>query len=172
MRKAFTLMEVNLALMVMAVGTLALVSLYTFGYRENRQSIEDVSATGVADSVLGSLTLMLASTNVTWSDWQKIPEKSPANGWEDYYDFENGKMRSVSGKAEAAYDAIKGQIGGSVDGGSAPGIDIPDGMTAGLVITRSGDLATIGFRLSKRPGELMSQPIFYTEVHFQGDPTK
>ena len=172
MRKAFTLMEVNLALMVMAVGTLALVSLYTFGYRENRQSIEDVSATGVADSVLGSLTLMLSSTNVTWSMWQSLPNKSPENGWQDYYDFENGKMRSVAGKAEAAYNAIKEKLGGKTDGGSAPGIDIPSGMTAGLVVTKSGDLATIGFRLSKRPGELMSQPIFYTEVHFQGDPTK
>ena len=37
-RHAFTLIEVNLAMFVMAVGTLGLVSLYSLGYRENQQS--------------------------------------------------------------------------------------------------------------------------------------
>ena len=43
-RQGFTLMEVNLAMFVMAVGTLGLVSLYSFGYRENQQSKDDVKA--------------------------------------------------------------------------------------------------------------------------------
>ena len=38
MKKAFTLIEVNLAIMVMAVGVLGIISLYAFGFREERQS--------------------------------------------------------------------------------------------------------------------------------------
>ena len=48
-RRGFTLIEVNLAMFVMAVGTLGLVSLYSLGYRENQQSNEDVQAAAVAD---------------------------------------------------------------------------------------------------------------------------
>ena len=28
---------------------------------------------------------------------------------------------------------------------------------------------SISFRMSRRPGALMGAPIYYTEVHFQGD---
>jgi hypothetical protein len=28
---------------------------------------------------------------------------------------------------------------------------------------------SISFRMSRRPGALMTAPIYYTEVHFQGD---
>ena len=52
MRKAFTLIEVNLAMLVMAGGILSIVGLYAFGFRENRQSREDVAATALADSVM------------------------------------------------------------------------------------------------------------------------
>ena len=41
LRKAFTLMEVNLAILIMAGGVLSVVSLFALGYRENRQSREE-----------------------------------------------------------------------------------------------------------------------------------
>ena len=44
LRKAFTLMEVNLAILIMAGGVLSVVSLFALGYRENRQSREDVAS--------------------------------------------------------------------------------------------------------------------------------
>ena len=30
----------------------------------------------------------------------------------------------------------------------------------------------IAFRATKQPGMLLAMPIYYTEVHFQGDPDK
>ena len=48
MKRAFTLMEVNLAIMIMAGGILSILGLYSLGYRENSQSREDVAATAKA----------------------------------------------------------------------------------------------------------------------------
>ena len=41
---AFTLIEVNLAMLIMAGGILSVVGLYALGFRENRQGREDVAA--------------------------------------------------------------------------------------------------------------------------------
>ena len=43
-KSGFSLMEVNLAVFIMATGVLAMVSLYPLAYRENSQSVEDVKA--------------------------------------------------------------------------------------------------------------------------------
>ena len=43
-KKGFTLVEVNLAIFIMAVGVLSMCGLYSLGYRENRQSVEDVAS--------------------------------------------------------------------------------------------------------------------------------
>ena len=175
LRKAFTLMEVNLAMMVMAVGTLGLVSLYTFGYRENRQSVEDVKATGVAEKILGSLELALSSTKIKWSEWKALPQLLPAGselsgGWAAYYDFQNGGMRSTSTTGQSVYQKLVGisdiNVGGYDD----------QNMYTALVVSKGGDdnsrRLTIALRASNRNGDLMGQPIYYTEVVFQGDPTK
>ena len=58
-RAAFTLMEVNLAIFIMAVGVLAMTSLYPLGFRESQQARDDVRAAVVADDVLGQLTAAL-----------------------------------------------------------------------------------------------------------------
>ena len=44
LQRAFTLIEVNLAIFIMAGGVLAMISLYSFGFRESRQSREDVAS--------------------------------------------------------------------------------------------------------------------------------
>jgi len=41
-----------------------------------------------------------------------------------------------------------------------------------LVATRRGATISLAFRASRRIDQLMSQPICYTEVHFQGDPNQ
>ena len=61
-RAAFTLMEVNLAIFIMAVGVLAMTSLYPLGFRESQQSRDDVRAAVAADEVLGKL---ISTTLVT-----------------------------------------------------------------------------------------------------------
>ena len=49
-KKAFTLIEVNLAIFIMAGGVLAMISLYSLGFRESRQSREDVASSAMADA--------------------------------------------------------------------------------------------------------------------------
>ena len=71
-RFGFTLVEVNLAIFVMAVGVLSMCALYAFGYRENRQSEEDVFATAYADSYLAPLVAGLSSPQLDWDAWKQI----------------------------------------------------------------------------------------------------
>jgi Tfp pilus assembly protein PilV len=81
MKKAFTLVEVNLAIMVMAVGVLGIISLYAFGFREERQSREDVASAAYADAVMGPLVTALTATNVKWSVFRRIPDSPGDQGW-------------------------------------------------------------------------------------------
>ena len=67
MRRGFTLMEVNLAILVMAGGILAMVSLYSFGYRENRQSREDVGGAALADAVLSPMIMAASASAIFMS---------------------------------------------------------------------------------------------------------
>ena len=66
----FTLMEVNLAIFIMAVGLLAMVALYPLAYRESQQSKDDVKGAAAADCILNSLTAALSSRNITWAEWE------------------------------------------------------------------------------------------------------
>ena len=59
LQRAFTLIEVNLAIFIMAGGVLAMISLYSLGFRESRQSREDVAASAIADEVLNPLVVAL-----------------------------------------------------------------------------------------------------------------
>ena len=72
----FTLVEVCLAIAVMAVGVLSMCGLYTLGYRENRQSVEDVASVAYADAYLSPLVQGLSATNMTWSKWCEIGENA------------------------------------------------------------------------------------------------
>ena len=85
MKKAFTLIEVNLAMLIMAGGILSIVGLYAFGFRENRQSREDVAATALADSVMSPLVMALSATNATWSSFRRIGNYPSDYGWSDYF---------------------------------------------------------------------------------------
>ena len=61
MKRAFTLIEVNLAMLIMAGGILSIVGLYSLGFRENRQSTEDVAGAAYADAVLSPLVMALSA---------------------------------------------------------------------------------------------------------------
>ena len=87
-RAAFTLMEVNLAIFIMAVGVLAMTSLYPLGFRESQQSRDDVVEAVLAEGILNPIVATLSSTNLTWSAWQGFlgalrtdGNLLPRNGW-------------------------------------------------------------------------------------------
>ena len=182
----FTLVEVCLAITVMAVGVLSMCGLYSLGYRENRQSVEDVAAVSFADAYLAPLTQGLSATNMTWESWCKIgsgvthdmeakgvadavvPFQGGNAGWRCYVEVQNGDYRVSSGWKGLASDAFKA-VNDNVPAeyqGQEPAIG--DGYAYGLVVTRRGAVIQLAFRASRRKETLMTQPVIVSEVHFQG----
>lgn len=189
MRRAFTLMEVNLAIFIMATGVLAMVSLYALGMRESRQSTEDVATASYADAVLAPLVAKLSMTNLTWTGWTSIGSTPQGEGsaicdgvtqggrgWGAYVQKvgsdQDGTFRIDSGCTGKAQDAFREIANAQTEGQpsmtpSWPG-DLPGNYSYGLVATRKGATISLAFRASKRRDGLMSQPAYYTEVQFQG----
>ena len=198
-RAAFTLMEVNLAVFIMAVGVLAMTALYPLGFRESQQSRDDVRAAIVANEVLGQLTAALSSRNITWDDWegtiQSAVDKTP-NGWLSYFDQKGDKYvvksrPQAKDLASGAFDKLadlckNGNLHDPFsDSKYAYGFVVQWGKRVVLEQRASGGLndpyphktiavddhsrVSISFRMARRSGALMAAPIYYTEVHFQGD---
>ena len=190
-RAAFTLMEVNLAIFIMAVGVLAMTSLYPLGFRESEQSRDDVRASVAADEVLGKLTAALSSRNITWQQWRSAVgaavEKTP-RGWFSYYDKRGDDeyvVKDISSVDQLA-DEVFATLAGAYDG---PKLDFvfpgknkyAYGLVAQwgkrIIATGPGknqsvpdySRVSISFRLSRRSGSLLTAPIYYTEIHVQGD---
>ena len=179
-RSGFTLMEVTIAMGVMAMGTLGLVGLYAFGYRENQQSAEDVQAAAVAEYHLNAMIAALSSTNMTWSAWRGIGVQ-PAGGWGFYagdgtgdgisrndgtMDVSPPDRGSCNGKAKAAFAAVMKAAGFSAQFDE----EAAKNMAIGIVVVPSGDYRTysVSVRCGRRSGTLVYQPLYYSEVCFQG----
>ena len=180
MKKAFTLIEVNLAMLIMAGGILAVVGLYSFGFRENRQSREDVAATALADSVISPLVMAISSTNLKWSVFRQERNFPSEYGWKDYFNNDGVITQDPQSRAESVFSSTMSWISGAAEGPINVDTAFPSaamsgtGMSCGLVVQHEKDSAVvrIAFRATKLPGALLSMPLFYTEVRFQGLPDK
>ena len=189
MKKAFTLIEVNLAMFVMAVGVLSVIALYPLGFREAEQSREDVAAAAYCEAVMNSLAAALSATNLPWSKWQKVANNQntyPSDGWREYFDnspYPFAKPKSFNAMITTASKAFNSVLGdtGANDVGIAYGyngkdkvgwLKPPDGLTCGLVVAFTGTRCAIAARATRRPAMLLAQPLFFTEVNFQGDMDK
>lgn len=182
----FTLMEVNLAIFIMAVGLLAMVALYPLAYRESRQSKDDVKAAATADCVLNTLTAALSSRNIEWNDWvQKIGGAVQDHGWLDYCDktqntYAPKKRSQINAEAKRVFNALAG-----INKEHKPSWPANDELACAIVVqwgqmpvlNQRGTMrmeedrsrVAISLRVTRRAGDLLAQPIFYTEIHFQGD---
>ena len=193
-RAAFTLMEVNLAIFIMAVGVLAMTSLYPLGFRESEQSRDDVRAAVVADEVLGKLTAALSSRNITWDRWKSAVENAVRTsnqggagaGWFSYF-ASRGRdsyvaIRRPNDHAGKVFEALAAACPGATERPTwSPESKYAHGLVVqwGKRIVATGpnqgesvddySRVSISFRLARRSGALMTSPIYYTEVHFQGD---
>ena len=174
-RFGFTLIEVNLAMFVMAVGTLGLVGLYAFGYRENQQSNEDVRAAAVAEMNLNAMIAALSSTNMTWEAWKGIGAQ-PESGWGEYAgDGTDSGVSENDGKTPTVPlkdpSSVAGKIFGDVMSAAGFSANFEDnGMAVAIVILPSADYRTysISVRCGNRASTLLYQPLYYSEVYFQG----
>jgi len=177
-RKAFTLIEVNLAMLIMAGGILSIVGLYAFGFRENRQSREDVAAAAFADAVVSPLVMAITATNLKWSVFRNQFQYPNQDGWAAYFNNDGVVTTDPESMAESAYSQVLGKMRGAAKGT----LDVQDfpstarptkpKMSCGLVVMHPKDSAvvTIGFRAvqTDKPGTLLSMPLFFTEARFQG----
>lgn len=191
MKLGFTLMEVNLAVFIMAVGVLAMVGLYPLGFRESQQSEDDVASAVLADAVLNPLVQALSSPYMEWNDFKGVcggqGRSVPSDGWRAFCDDKYRPTGSLNGnevinKIRSAYNSAKSnsskgktQSGNTfAENGQFPSIPSSgssdaNGLHYALVATQTG-IGTIqlSFRATRRKSQLFSQPFYFTEVHFQG----
>ena len=200
LKRAFTLIEVNLAIFIMAGGVLAMISLYSLGFRESRQSREDVASAALADSVLNPLVVALSSRDLTLSKWRSLPFKTlnsgvnagdgsgakiqvmPDEGWLSYFETKGSNSSKTyyvsSDPANMANGVYSKLVGADMTGWNLPSsVTLPQGMTFALVASRESEnspIITLAVRCVRRSlrNTLMSQPVFSTEVRFQGDPNR
>lgn len=192
----FTLMEVNLAVFIMAVAVLGMVALYPLGFRESQQSRDDVVEAVLAEGILNPMAATLSSTNMTWSQWSGILGSSeiyPSGGWSAYC----GNERHLTPKSRSEINSLAGQVIGRLPSGSfsaasdarqilnkcnSLGIACAIVASYGETPTYGNGMGALGstltdrtrivltLRLARRAAQIFGQPAFYTEVHFQGDP--
>lgn len=184
-RKAFTLVEVCLAVGVVAVGVLSMCGLYTLGFRECQQGEEDVVGILFADQTLAPIAAALSKQSMKWSDWCKIGDTGvlddsvadavwPATGWREYVEVSgDGKCRvkqNCNSIAENALVKLKSRL---PDDAKVP-CTIPSvgRFSYACVITRKGACIQLAFRVARRTEYLFSQPLSVMEVRYQGDPEK
>lgn len=169
MKRAFTLIEVTLAMGIISVGVLSLVGLYSYGYREANQSRQDVGATALADAVLAQLTLAASSTNVTWNAFKSLGNYPDDSGWGYFIDENTGRIQNnPTGKARSDFTKFLGDLGVQGEGFQFP--SLPNNVKCGLVIQHEEgkQVVRFGFRLMTHDSELLSAPLFYTEAKFMG----
>ncbi len=168
LRKAFTLMEVNLAILIMAGGILSIVGLYSLGFRENSQSAEDVASAAYADAVLSPLVAALSSTNIQWTVFRDIQSAPDESGWGAYFNNDGVVVNNPESLAQNVFSTVMGKLGKSGVSASWPS-SASGGLKAGLVVLHAGDgVIGLGFRATKQVGMLLAAPLYYTEVRFQG----
>jgi len=169
MKKAFTLMEVNLAILIMAGGILSIIGLYSLGFRENRQSAEDVASAAYADAVISPLVNALSATNIQWSVFRDLQSAPGDDGWRKYFNNDGVVVSDPEGVAKGAFNNIMGKLNASGVGAEWPS-SASGGLKAGLVILHKSDSAVVRicFRATKNIGMLLAAPTYYTEVRFQG----
>jgi len=177
MRKAFTLIEVNLAILVMAGGILSVVVLYSLGYRETRQSREDIVSAAYSDAVLSPLIAALSSKNLKWEEFKELGDypdsgDSGISGWGAYLEEKgNGSIGVVKDPTSLASDVYDDVLSAIPSSGVRDSMLLPEDLkVVGLVVshTKNSGIVKIGFRASKKAETLLSAPVYYTEVRFQG----
>lgn len=178
-RTGFTLIEVTLALFLVTSGILGLVSLYSCGYRENQQSNEDVRAAAAAETLLNAMTAALGSTNMTWSAWCGLGVQ-PEKGWGEYAGDNTGTgimandgtmdrprpPTDPSGIARPVFESVMSAAGSPAKFDTAA----TRGLHIAIVLMPSDDLRTysVAVRAGLKPGQLVYQTLYFTEVCFQG----
>lgn len=172
MRRAFSLLEVNLAILVMGGGIVSVAALYSLGFRENDQAREDVATSAFADRVLGPLAMALSDTNLTWKAFNSVQTLPDENGWGSYFKESDSEqvVDNPTAIAQRVYAQVVRKIS-AASGISAAWPAMPETLgAAGLVVKHEpgSPIIHLALRASNMPRALISAPLYYTAVAFQG----
>jgi hypothetical protein len=155
----FSLIEINMAIFVMAIGVLAMVALYPLGLRESVQGSADLKQSMFADYVLNQVVAIASQTNVTWSQWQQIPH------------LQGRKIDNLS-------DKVPSWISGELDMTEYPRMRKDIHYKLGCCIVPGASDRVMGVMVQStdmydtvsRFDQVTNNPIYYAEVMFQGIP--
>ena len=152
----FSLMEVNIAVFVMAVGILSLVVLYPLGLRESTQGQADLKQAMFADYLLNQAVAAASQTNVPWTQWRAVP-KSTESLQDSLPRFMEDNMQLAGPGSIREEDHFR--IACCI----MPGFS--DKLMG--ILVQSTELEKV-----KEYNQYSNNPVFYAEVMFQGDPNK
>lgn len=150
-RFGFSLMEVNMAVFVMAVGILSMIALYPLGLRESTQGQADLKQSMLAEYMLNQAVGIASQKEITWSEWKNVVTPN----YREFPKF-NGKSLHAPGWSDAPNDNQYRMICGGVPNTS--------GKIMGIMV-QSTDLTDF-----TDYNQYSNNPIYYAEVMFQGKP--
>ena len=88
-RQAFTLIEINITLLVLSVGMLGILGLFPVGLRQGSIAIDDTNQALFVDHVFGLLRSEAAAIT-DWDEWTKLLTRVNANVYVD----KNNRIRA------------------------------------------------------------------------------
>jgi len=169
-RSGFSLIEVNMAVFVLAIGVLSMAVLYPLGLRESIQSQADLKQSMFGDFVLNVAVSAASGPNVTRAQWDSTFQVSGEEGSSLSMnpDSSHFVVKAVDEAVQAQYKGFKeGHIlyeTYAIYCTRAPGSD-----RIMSIMVRSLDMASNMDAPEKRK-RLASQPFYYAEAWFQGNP--
>jgi hypothetical protein len=175
-RKAgFSLMEINMAVFVMAVGILGMITLFPLGLNEGVQGRADLKQSMFADHALNQVTALLSSTNVYWTKWIDLnhtcwPERVEIGQAE----YPLADLSNLGGGLDAEQELSKLLDGWKIGGENMTKkhyrvfFDLTDGPSSKVmgIGVRSTETDKTKYQL------YTNNPLYYAEVLFQGDPMR
>ena len=171
-KAGFSLMEVNMAVFVMAVGILGLVALFPLGLRESYQGKADLQQSMFADYALNQLVAGLSQTNITWTEWLQLDNTC----YPEAISLGGGNSRSKANLPSEVKNALELPGNWTVAGKAMESRhyriffdlvseteDRPSQRLLGISV-RSTDIDVNGWQ------DYTNNPLYYAEVMFQGVP--
>jgi len=153
----FSLIEVNMAVFVVAVGVLSMCVLFPLGLRESTQGQADLKQAMFADYVLNQAVAAASQTNIPWSSWRAVTKL----GGNDRVNMDNStpdfirdyvNKPPMTGMKDTQYKIACCLVPGASD------------KIMGIMV-QSTDLKKIS-----EYNQFSNNTVFYAEVMFQGDP--
>ena len=179
-RSGFSLIEVNMAVFVLAIGVLGMAALYPLGLRESIQSQADLKQSMFADYILNVAVSAACSTNVNWSEW---------SSWARTYNMagsDAGTKLSIGDSVPPfVLNAVKNAVG-QYNGNQLSGFQHTINQTFAIycvlaqgpsdrmmgIMVRSLDVDTSKMATREKIKRLEAQPSYYAEARFMGVPDK